>query len=153
MRGYWIYFPFLYCTIGAKDPPKPAVPIVRCCPELLSLAGPILAFEWSNKTGVIPSLRTSKTQMRGFPWQKCRDRDEERRGLHHKNWIKSESIGVIDLNAGGIDIERTRNLFLIHNSVLLNRFLFSWASRLGFETPDDTLRQVGVFVYRQKNQR
>ena len=22
---------FSYCTIGAKDPPKPAVPIVRCC--------------------------------------------------------------------------------------------------------------------------
>ena len=153
MRGYWIYFPFLYCTIGAKDPPKPAVPIVRCCPELLSLAGPILAFEWSNKTGVIPSLRTSKNQMRGFPWQKCRDRDEERRGLYHKIWIKSESIGVIDLNAGGIDIERTRNQFLIHNSVLLNRFLLSWVSQLGFGTPDDTVRQEGVFVYRQKNQR
>lgn len=91
--------------------------------------------------------------MRGLPWQKYQDRDEERRGLHHKNWIKSESIGVIDLNAGGIDIERTRNHFLIHNCVLLNRFLFSWVSRLGFGTPDDTVRQVGVFVYRQKNQR
>ena len=22
---------FSYCTIGAKDPPKPAAPIVRCC--------------------------------------------------------------------------------------------------------------------------
>ena len=22
---------FLYCALGAKDPPKPAVPIVRCC--------------------------------------------------------------------------------------------------------------------------
>ena len=91
--------------------------------------------------------------MRGLPWQKYQDRDEERRGLHHKNWIKSESIGVIDLNAGGIDIERTRNQFLIHNSVLLNRFLLSWVSQLGFGTPDDTVRQEGVFVYRQKNQR
>ena len=24
---------FSYCTIGAKDPPKPAAPIVRCCPK------------------------------------------------------------------------------------------------------------------------
>ena len=31
MREYFVYFPF--CTIGAKDPPKPAVPIVRCCPK------------------------------------------------------------------------------------------------------------------------
>ena len=23
---------FSYCTIGAKDPPKPAAPIMRCCP-------------------------------------------------------------------------------------------------------------------------
>ena len=25
---------FSYCTIGAKDPPKPAAPIVRCCPKI-----------------------------------------------------------------------------------------------------------------------
>ena len=25
-----MYFPFLYCTIGVKDPPNPAAPIVRC---------------------------------------------------------------------------------------------------------------------------
>ena len=38
------------------------------------------------------------------------------------------SIGVFDLNAGGTDIERTLNQFLIHNSVLLNLFLFPWSS-------------------------
>ena len=25
---------FSYCTVGAKDPPKPAAPIVRCCPKV-----------------------------------------------------------------------------------------------------------------------
>ena len=30
--GILCVFPhFSYCTIGAKDPPKPAAPIVRCC--------------------------------------------------------------------------------------------------------------------------
>ena len=35
-----------------------------------------------------------------------------------------------DLDTGGIDIERTGNNLLIHNSVLLNLFLFSWSSGL-----------------------
>ena len=35
-----------------------------------------------------------------------------------------------DFDTGSVDIERTGNNFLIHNSVLLKLFLFSWASGL-----------------------
>lgn len=40
------------------------------------------------------------------------------------------AIRIPDLDTGGVDIERTGNNFLIHNSVLLKLFLFSWASGL-----------------------
>ena len=38
------------------------------------------------------------------------------------------SVIEFDLYTGGVDIKRTRNHFLIHNSVLLNLFLFSRSS-------------------------
>ena len=31
MWEYWMYFPFFILHDWAKDPPKPAAPIVRCC--------------------------------------------------------------------------------------------------------------------------
>ena len=40
------------------------------------------------------------------------------------------SVSECDLNTGGIDIELTGNNLLLHNSVLLKLFLFSWASGL-----------------------
>ena len=61
------------------------------------------------------------------------------------------SIGVFNLNAGGIDIERTRNHFLINSSVLLNLFLFSWASRLGFWSFDDTVSEMGFLEPPEEN--
>ena len=48
-------------------------------------------------------------------------------------------------------IERTRNHFLIHSSVLLNLFLFSWASRLGFWSFDDTVSEMGFLEPPEEN--
>ena len=61
------------------------------------------------------------------------------------------SIGVFDLNAGGVDIERTGNNFLIHNRGLLNLFLFSWSSRLGFWSSDDTVSEMGFLEPAKEN--
>jgi hypothetical protein len=61
------------------------------------------------------------------------------------------SIGVFDLNAGGVDIERIGNHILIHNSVLLNLFLFSWASRLGFWSFNDTVSEMGFLELAKEN--
>ena len=33
---------FSYCTIGAFDPPTPAVPIVRCCPNIIEKTALVL---------------------------------------------------------------------------------------------------------------
>ena len=38
------------------------------------------------------------------------------------------SVSEFDLHTGGVDIEHTGNHILIHNSVLLKLFLFSWSS-------------------------
>lgn len=40
------------------------------------------------------------------------------------------SVREFDLHTGGVDIERTRNHFLVHDRFLLNLFLFSWTSGL-----------------------
>ncbi len=40
---------------------------------------------------------------------------------------------------------------LFHNSVLLNLFLFSWASRLGFWTFDNTVSEMCVLEFTEEN--
>ena len=61
-----------YCTIGAKDPPKPAVPIVRCFPKFSSRKAGILSDKkthfsggnrMENKPGIDERLRRAAEQM------------------------------------------------------------------------------------------
>ena len=61
------------------------------------------------------------------------------------------TVCVLDLYAGGIDIELTRNNFLFHNSVLLNLFLFSWASWFWFRSLDNTVSEMGLLEFLKEN--
>ena len=61
------------------------------------------------------------------------------------------AVCILDLHTGSVDIELSGNNFLFHNSVLLNLFLFSLASRLRFWSFDNTVSEMCVLDFAEEN--
>ena len=79
-----------------------------------------------------------RAQERTMPMQECSTSGSTKREFYQQREISEKSLYYW-------------LTLLIHNSVLLNLFLFSWASRLGFWSFDDTVSEMGFLESSEEN--